>query len=74
MLVAPQTPEQHPCNGLYTLPLYLGAERESLPTDCGSNPVMAAPESPAHSPLVTWADYCHSLRNPAFVPQEERDI
>ena len=72
MLVAPQTPEQNPCNGLHTLPLYLGAERESLPADCGANSVMAAPESASHPPFVTWTDYLHSFRNPAFVPQAVR--
>ena len=72
MLVAPQTPEQNPCDGLQTLPIYLGAERESLPADCGANLAMAAPKVLAHPPIVTWADYRQGLRNLAFLPQAVR--
>ncbi|HEY9818123.1 MAG TPA: nitrate/nitrite transporter NrtS [Candidatus Obscuribacterales bacterium] len=72
MLAAPPTPAANPCDGLHTLLLYLGGERESLPTDCSPSPIMAAPESPAHPPTVTLADYRKSLRNPDLVPQAVR--
>lgn len=72
MLAAPPKSETNPCDGLHTLPLYLGGERESLPTDCGSSSVLTAAQSRAHPATVTLADYRHSLRNPAFVPQAVR--
>jgi hypothetical protein len=56
MLAAPPTPETNPCDGLHTLPLYLGGERESLPTDCGSSSVLTAAQSRAHPATVTLAD------------------
>jgi hypothetical protein len=72
MRVAPPTPETNPCDGLHTLPLYLGGERESLPADCGPSPATASAEDHAHPPTVTLADYRQSLGNPAFVPQAVR--
>lgn len=72
MLAAPPKPETNPCDGLHTLPLYLGGERESLPTDCAPSPATAFAEAEAHSPTVTLADYLQSLQNPAFVPQAVR--
>jgi hypothetical protein len=61
-----------PCDGLHTLPLYLGGERESLPVDCGPSPATESSEVYAHPPTVTLADYRQSLKNPAFVPQAVR--
>lgn len=72
MLAAPPTPETNPCDGLHTLPLYLGGERESLPVDCGPNPGTASTEDHADTPTVTLADYRQSLGNSAFVPQAVR--
>jgi hypothetical protein len=72
MLSTPPTPEQYPCDGLHTLPLYFGGERESFPTDCGSSPALAATKSRTRAATVTLTDYRRSLRNPAFVPQAVR--
>lgn len=72
MLAAPKSYKLDLCDGLHTLPLYLGGERESLPTDCGPSHVIAAPKSQSDRPTVTLTDYRQSLRNPAFVPQAVR--
>ncbi len=72
MLAPPPTPEMNPCDGLHTLPLYLGGERESLPVDCGPNAVLTATQSRTQSATVTLTDYRRSLRNPNFVPQAVR--
>lgn len=72
MLTAPKTFDLVPCDGLHTLPLYLGGERESLPIDCEPIQASNTADSQPQSPTVTLADYRQSLRNPAFVPQALR--
>lgn len=72
MITAPNTHNPSPCDGLHTLPLYLGGERESLPADCEASHVMECPTPQTHRPTVTLADYRQSLKNPAFVPQALR--
>ncbi|MBE9204207.1 hypothetical protein IQ218_13130 [Synechocystis salina LEGE 06099] len=41
------------CDGLHTLPSYLGAERESLPLECNPSLALAFPMSDTYPTAVT---------------------